>query len=77
MKELPNDLTFSGALTNLDVSDNQLSSLPPAIGRLTNLTTLISRKNKINELPASVGGLCVLQVLNACGDERVQACIPV
>ena len=76
MKELPNALTLSGALTNLDVSDNQLSSLPPAIGRLTNLTTLISRKNKITELPVSVGGLCALQVMNACCDERVQACIP-
>ncbi len=49
--------------TILDLSRLGLTSLPPAIGRLTNLQELDLRQNALTELPPEIGQLESLQRL--------------
>ena len=56
MMELPAELEGFKNLAELNVSYNQLESLPDWIGKLTSLKKLNLRGNSINSLPDSVGG---------------------
>ncbi|XP_022101656.1 leucine-rich repeat-containing protein 40-like isoform X2 [Acanthaster planci] len=51
LQELSNDIQQLPALTVLDVHDNVLTSLPPAIGELLNLQRLNVSHNKLTSLP--------------------------
>ncbi|MCZ2126610.1 MAG: GTP-binding protein, partial [Anaerolineales bacterium] len=48
----------------LDLHNNQLASLPPEIGALTNLTRLKLHKNKLASLPPEIGALTNLMTLS-------------
>jgi len=49
--------------TELDLSELGLTSLPPEIGGLTNLTTLWLNENQLTSLPPEIGGLANLTEL--------------
>ena len=49
-------------LTDLDLSDNQLVSLPDSIGTLKKLQRLNLNQNKLSSLPASIQQLKALKV---------------
>ena len=51
------------ALQTLDLSDNQLTTLPESIGKLTNLQELNLGYNQLTTLPESIGQLTNLQEL--------------
>ena len=50
-------------LRRLDLTNNQLSSLPVAIGNLINLEILYLHTNQLSSLPATIGNLINLEVL--------------
>jgi Leucine-rich repeat (LRR) protein len=50
-------------VTQLDLSANQISSLPPEIGQLTNLQSLDISRNQISSLPPEIVQLTNLQTL--------------
>ena len=52
------------ALTKLDLSDNDLTSIPPEIGSLTNLTHLGLFDNDLTSLPPEIGNLTNLTYLS-------------
>ena len=49
-------------LKHLNLSHNQLTSIPESIGRLSQLVSLDLSNNKLTELPSSLRGLTQLQV---------------
>ncbi|MBD2392382.1 leucine-rich repeat domain-containing protein, partial [Aphanizomenon flos-aquae] len=51
-------------VTELDLSNNQISSLPPEIVQLTNLQSLDISFNQISSLPPEIGQLTNLQFLD-------------
>lgn len=55
--------------TELDLSFNQLSSLPPEIGLLSNLTTLYLGDNQLSSLPPEIGQLSNLTMLDLGGNQ--------
>ncbi len=55
--------------TELDLSANELGSLPTEIGQLKNLHSLDLSFNKLSELPAEIGQLKNLQSLNLRNNE--------
>ena len=56
------------AVKKLDLSHNRLSSLPPEIGQLTNLTRLHWSFNNLSSLPSEIGHLANLTSLNLSGN---------
>ncbi|MEH2062249.1 MAG: COR domain-containing protein [Nostoc sp.] len=50
--------------TELNLSFNQLSSLPPEISQLSNLTTLFLHNNQLNSLPPEISQLSNLRTLS-------------
>ncbi|MDF5725987.1 MAG: COR domain-containing protein, partial [Rhizonema sp. PD37] len=56
-------------LQTLDISRNQLSSLPAEIGSLTNLQTLDISFNQLSSLPAEIGSLTNLQSLDISSNQ--------
>jgi Leucine-rich repeat (LRR) protein len=51
-------------ITRFDISSNQLTQLPPAIGLLTSLTVFSARDNQFTELPAAMSNLTQLHTFN-------------
>lgn len=49
-------------LKHLNLSQNQLTSIPESIGRLSQLVSLDLSNNKLTDLPSSLRGLTQLQV---------------
>ena len=47
----------------LDLSNQELTTLPPKIGRLTNLIQLNLHQDHLTSLPPEIGGLTKLSVL--------------
>lgn len=54
--------------TELDLSDMDLTTLPPEIGQLTNLTWLDLSENQLPALPPEIGQLTNLTHLNLSGN---------
>ena len=50
-------------LTELDLKDNNLASIPPEIKYLTNLTKLELRNNELTSIPPEIGKLTKLKSL--------------
>ncbi|KOO25026.1 leucine-rich repeat-containing protein 1 [Chrysochromulina tobinii] len=59
-------------LTMLDASDNKLTALTDAIGECTELEELILYRNGIKALPAAVGKLKKLRVLNVFNNQLIK-----
>ena len=51
-------------ITELDLSNNQLTHLPKEIGQLSQLNTLSLGSNKLTYLPVEIGQLIQLTELN-------------
>ncbi|KAM4739595.1 leucine-rich repeat-containing protein 40 [Anableps anableps] len=62
LTQLSEDIKLLPALTTLDLHDNQLSSLPSALGELQELQQLRLSHNKLSSLPAEV---CALKNLRS------------
>jgi small GTP-binding protein len=62
-------------VTELDLSNNQISSLPPEIVQLTNLQTLDISDNQISSLPPEIVQLTNLQFLNI-SDNQISSLPP-
>ncbi|KAM4575578.1 leucine-rich repeat-containing protein 40 [Fundulus diaphanus] len=62
LKQLSEDIKLLPALTTLDLHDNQLTTLPSALGELQELQQLRLSHNKLSSLPAEV---CALKNLRS------------
>ena len=58
------DLTHAEGWASLDLSDSQLTVLPPEIGKLSNLSTLYLYANQLTALPPEIGRLVNLTTLD-------------
>lgn len=69
MDTLPHLTTPLGNITTLDLSNNNLESIPESIiARLLNVVVLDVRSNQLKSLPNSIGCLSKLKVLNVSGN---------
>jgi len=65
LTSLPNNLLEDTSITELDISNNQISgSLPSQIGQLKNLRTLNASNNNFTGIPAEIGQLSNLEIIN-------------
>jgi hypothetical protein len=58
------DAAYRSRATKLNLSENQLTALPPEIGRLTALQSLTLRGNQLTALPPKIVRLTALQYLD-------------
>ena len=65
----PRVLQFANTLLRLDVSFNQLTSLPPEISSLSLLIELDVSCNKLQSLPSELSSLTWLRILKANGNQ--------
>ena len=63
------DLTNGGRVTQLSLSNNDLTALSPAIGKLTSLSELYLSDNELTALPPAIGKLTSLLYLNLKGNQ--------
>ncbi|KAL6652079.1 hypothetical protein ACP70R_011004 [Stipagrostis hirtigluma subsp. patula] len=69
MDTLPHLTMPLGHITTLDLSNNNLQSIPESIiARLLNVVVLDVRSNQLTSLPNSIGCLSKLKVLNVSGN---------
>uniref|UniRef100_A0A453CTV3 Leucine-rich repeat-containing N-terminal plant-type domain-containing protein n=1 Tax=Aegilops tauschii subsp. strangulata TaxID=200361 RepID=A0A453CTV3_AEGTS len=69
MDTIPHLTTSLGHITTLDLSNNNLESIPESmIARLLNVVVLDVRSNQLKSLPNSIGCLSKLRVLNVSGN---------
>lgn len=69
MDTLPHIAMSLGHITTLDLSNNNLESIPESmIARLLNVVILDVRSNQLKSLPNSIGCLSKLRVLNVSGN---------
>ncbi|XP_073003209.1 plant intracellular Ras-group-related LRR protein 1-like [Typha latifolia] len=69
LDSLPNPPTNLATITKLDISNNNLESIPESvIARLLNLVVLDAHSNQLKSLPNSIGCLSKLKVLNVSGN---------
>ena len=66
--ELPSEIVDLKVLRRLDVSYNQLVSLPTSIQKLNQLEELHLSGNKLTELPSEIGDLKELRRLDVSGN---------
>ncbi|CAO2043618.1 unnamed protein product [Urochloa humidicola] len=69
MDTIPHLTMSLGNITTLDLSNNNLQSIPESIiARLLNVVVLDVRSNQLKSLPNSIGCLSKLKVLNVSGN---------
>ena len=59
-----NEKMVNKDITNLNLSNNNITQLPVEIGNLSRLTTLYLRNNKLTQLPVEIGNLIQLTTLH-------------
>ncbi|MFA6159341.1 MAG: leucine-rich repeat domain-containing protein [Candidatus Paceibacterota bacterium] len=64
MGPVPSSIDQLSSLQELDLSGNQLTSLPPEIGHLSSLQYLYLSNNQLKSLPREISQLSSLRVLN-------------
>ncbi len=69
MERLPKELCQLSALTNLHLTNNQLSTLPPEIGQLKSLTYLSLSNNQLSTLPPGIRQLKSLTNLSLSNNQ--------
>ena len=60
---------YSSSTAEIDISYNNIKSLPSQIDRFTNLQVFILKGNKLNSLPAEIGKLSKLTILDASDND--------
>ncbi len=73
---IPEDISNLQALELLDVSGNQLTALPPALGQLASLQVLFLSKCAFFRLTSCLTALITLQRLNASHNRIEAAGVP-
>ena len=68
LTELPSEIVDLKKLRSLDMSFNQLVSLPISIQKLNQLEVLHLNNNKLTELPSEIGDLKELRWLEVSGN---------
>ena len=68
LTELPSEIGDSKKLRRLDVSSNQLVSLPTSMQKLNQLEELYLNDNRLTELPSEIGDLKKLEWLDVSGN---------
>ncbi|GLJ26929.1 hypothetical protein SUGI_0527090 [Cryptomeria japonica] len=81
LHSLPETLQkLSSSVVKLDLSNNNLETLPEAVASLVNLASLDLHSNQLTSLPDSIGRLVKLKVLNISGNmlaalpDGIEAC---
>ncbi|XP_071512851.1 uncharacterized protein [Panulirus ornatus] len=65
LNDLPRQLFYCHGLRVLGLSDNELTSLPPAVASLVTLTSIDLSKNAISDIPDNIKGCKQLSVVDA------------
>ena len=69
LSQVPPEICQLSSLTDLAISDNQLTSLPPEIGQLTALKELHLQNNQLTSLPSEIKTLKDLEKLILDGNQ--------
>ncbi|XP_005111171.2 uncharacterized protein LOC101857072 [Aplysia californica] len=65
IRDLPRELFYCHGLRKLSISDNEITSIPPAISSLANLEELDFSKNGIIDVPENIKGCKYLRSVDA------------
>lgn len=74
--ELPSHFAHWQKLERMDVSDNQLRSLPPELGACQALVSLQADRNRLESLPAELASATKLVELHVSGNRLTKAGVP-